>query len=208
MRRRVPGRHCRLVYRLDHHLAYRLDRHLDDRGPPPCAGLLIFDSGPAFLSHLALKRHGTTTLFAVLDVLTWRVLAQCKPRHRHQSFSASCARSKRQCRPISTCTSSSTTTPRTSTRRSRRGWRPVRAGICTSCRPTVRGSTWSSAHHHSRDPWRVVPLGTRTGTAHRPLCDSSQCQLQTLYLDRDRRFDHRQTRKTLCTNQRNGTLAS
>lgn len=32
------------------------------------------------------KRHGTTTLFAALDVLTGQVLAECKPRHRHQEF--------------------------------------------------------------------------------------------------------------------------
>jgi putative transposase len=32
------------------------------------------------------KRHGSTTLFAALDVLTGQVLAQCKPRHRHQEF--------------------------------------------------------------------------------------------------------------------------
>lgn len=33
-------------------------------------------------------RHGTTTLFAALDVATGQVLAQCKPRHRHQEFLA------------------------------------------------------------------------------------------------------------------------
>lgn len=32
------------------------------------------------------KRHGTTTLFAALDVMDGRVIAQCKPRHRHQEF--------------------------------------------------------------------------------------------------------------------------
>jgi putative transposase len=32
------------------------------------------------------KRHGTTTLFAALDIATGDVLAQCKPRHRHQEF--------------------------------------------------------------------------------------------------------------------------
>ena len=32
------------------------------------------------------KRHGTTTLFAALDVLDGTVIAQCKPRHRHQEF--------------------------------------------------------------------------------------------------------------------------
>tara|TARA_B100000949_G_scaffold230017_1_gene239777 strand:- start:118 stop:1212 length:1095 start_codon:yes stop_codon:yes gene_type:complete len=31
-------------------------------------------------------RHGTTTLFAALDVATGQVIAQCKPRHRHQEF--------------------------------------------------------------------------------------------------------------------------
>ena len=31
-------------------------------------------------------RHGTTTLFAALNVKTGDVLAQCKPRHRHQEF--------------------------------------------------------------------------------------------------------------------------
>jgi putative transposase len=32
------------------------------------------------------KRHGTTTLFAALCVLSGAVLASCKPRHRHQEF--------------------------------------------------------------------------------------------------------------------------
>lgn len=33
-------------------------------------------------------RHGTTTLFAALDVSSGEVIAQCKPRHRHQEFLA------------------------------------------------------------------------------------------------------------------------
>ena len=32
------------------------------------------------------KRHGTTTLFAALDVLTGMVIGQCMPRHRHQEW--------------------------------------------------------------------------------------------------------------------------
>jgi len=32
------------------------------------------------------KRHGTTTLFAALDVLTGRVIGECLPRHRHTEF--------------------------------------------------------------------------------------------------------------------------
>lgn len=32
------------------------------------------------------KRHGTTTLFAALNVLTGAVIGQCLPRHRHEEF--------------------------------------------------------------------------------------------------------------------------
>lgn len=32
------------------------------------------------------KRHGTTTLFAAMDMLEGRVVGQCLPRHRHQEF--------------------------------------------------------------------------------------------------------------------------
>ena len=32
------------------------------------------------------KRHGTTTLFAALDVLTGAVIGECQPRHRHTEF--------------------------------------------------------------------------------------------------------------------------
>ena len=31
-------------------------------------------------------RHGTTTLFAAFDITEGKVLAQCRPRHRHQEF--------------------------------------------------------------------------------------------------------------------------
>ncbi len=32
------------------------------------------------------KRHGTTTLFAALNVLSGAVIGQCLPRHRHEEF--------------------------------------------------------------------------------------------------------------------------
>jgi transposase len=34
------------------------------------------------------KRHGTSTLFAALEIATGQVTAACKPRHRHQEFLA------------------------------------------------------------------------------------------------------------------------
>jgi putative transposase len=46
---------------------------------------------PMGLGHLDglthdYKRHGTTTLFAALDVANGQILAQCRARHRHQEF--------------------------------------------------------------------------------------------------------------------------
>src|SRR3989440_12693401 len=32
------------------------------------------------------ERHGTTTLFAALNVAAGKIIAQCQPRHRHQEF--------------------------------------------------------------------------------------------------------------------------
>ncbi len=32
------------------------------------------------------KRHGTTTLFAALDVATGKVIGACMKRHRHQEW--------------------------------------------------------------------------------------------------------------------------
>jgi transposase len=32
------------------------------------------------------ERHGTTTLFAALNVLEGTVIGECQPRHRHQEF--------------------------------------------------------------------------------------------------------------------------
>lgn len=34
------------------------------------------------------KRHGTTTLFAALDVVSGKVIGECLPRHRHEEFLA------------------------------------------------------------------------------------------------------------------------
>jgi putative transposase len=32
------------------------------------------------------RRHGTTTLFTALDTANGKVLAQCRPQHRHQEY--------------------------------------------------------------------------------------------------------------------------
>jgi transposase len=53
-----------------------------DRTQP---GLPIKKGRAGTMTH-DYKRHGTTTLFAALDVLEGKVLGRCGPRHRHQEF--------------------------------------------------------------------------------------------------------------------------
>jgi transposase len=66
------------------------------QGPAPPAGQiqaldhtqpgLPMKKGRAGTMTHDYKRHGTTTLFAALDVLEGRVIGQCMKRHRHQEF--------------------------------------------------------------------------------------------------------------------------
>jgi len=53
-----------------------------DRTQP---GLPLKKGRAATLTH-DYKRHGTTTLFAALNVLDGQVIAQCQPRHRHSEW--------------------------------------------------------------------------------------------------------------------------
>src|SRR6266571_4389508 len=53
-----------------------------DRSQP---GLPLKRGRCATMTH-DYKRHGTTTLFAALDVLEGRVIGRCMQRHRHQEF--------------------------------------------------------------------------------------------------------------------------
>jgi transposase len=45
------------------------------------------------------KRHGTTTLFAALDIATGEVIHQCLPRHRHQEFLRFLGTVEKRCDP-------------------------------------------------------------------------------------------------------------
>jgi transposase len=49
------------------------------------ASLPMIKGRAATMTH-DCKRHGTTTLFAALDVLTGKVIGDCLPRHRHEEF--------------------------------------------------------------------------------------------------------------------------
>jgi hypothetical protein len=92
------------------------------------------------------KRNGTTTLFAALNVLDGTVIGRNMQRHRHQEFIRFLNAVEREVpKRAKPSTSSSTTTPCTSTPRSRPGSPATRAGPSTSRRPRLPGSTPSRA---------------------------------------------------------------
>ena len=66
--------------------------------------LLPMKKGRAGTMTHDYKRHGTTTLFAALDVLTGTVIGRCLPRHRNTEFLNSCARSTARCPKDCRCT--------------------------------------------------------------------------------------------------------
>ena len=87
------------------------------------------------------KRHGTTTLFAALEVATGKITADaCYPRHRHQEF-LRFLKKVAAAHPASSCTSCWTTTAPTSTLRSARGspGQRTQRSPCTSPRPAAPG---------------------------------------------------------------------
>ena len=84
-----------------------------DRSQP---GLPLKPGRAATMTHDD-KRHGTTTLFAALDVASGFVVGECLPRHRAKEFLRFLARSTGRPRRASICISYSTTTERTKRRR-------------------------------------------------------------------------------------------
>jgi putative transposase len=90
-------------------------------------------------------RHGTTTLFAALDVLDGKVITMCKPRHRHQEFLSFLDHLDRNVPPGLDIHLSRTTTALISIPRLKLGSRGGRATTFTTPPPTPVGSTrWSA----------------------------------------------------------------
>ena len=77
------------------------------------------------------KRHGTTSLFAALDVATGRVIGKCYRRHRAREFLDFLKEIDRRSRGSWTSTSSWTITPPTRRRQSKPGWHGGRTGMST-----------------------------------------------------------------------------
>ena len=91
------------------------------------------------------KRHGTTTLFAALNVLDGTVLGRCMHKHRHQEFIRFLNAIERAVPADKRSTPSPTTTPPTSIPRCWPGSPAIRAGPFISPRHRPPGSTPSRA---------------------------------------------------------------
>ena len=95
-----------------------------DRSQP---GLPIKKGRAGTMTH-DYKRHGTTTLFAALNVLDGTVIGQNMQRHRHQEFICFSAAWSARPRRTWISKSSSTTTRRTGRTRCAPGSPAIRAG--------------------------------------------------------------------------------
>jgi len=90
-------------------------------------------------------RHGTTTLFAALNLLDGKVIGQCLRRHRHQEFLKFLRTVDAEFPPtLWNCTSSSITTAPTSIPKCSSGWASAHGSSCTLLRPAPPGRIWSS----------------------------------------------------------------
>jgi transposase len=84
-------------------------------------------------------RHGTTTLFAALNIADGTVIASTHRRHRSVEFKKFLTKIDQEVPPTWTCTSSATTTAPTRPRLSKGGSPGTPGSICTSPRPAPPG---------------------------------------------------------------------
>ncbi len=89
------------------------------------------------------KRHGTTTLFAALNVLDGTVIGRCMQRHRHEEFIRFLNTVEREVPAGKLIEAVVDHTPLTRTPRSGPGWNATHAGPSISRQPPGRGSTRS-----------------------------------------------------------------
>jgi Transposase and inactivated derivatives len=114
-------------------------------------------------------RHGTTSLFAALEVATGNVLTKCYRRHRSVEFRDFLDQIDAVCLKTERFMSCWITTPPTRPRSCVAGWPNGRATTCTLPQPTVRGSIRSSAglpnSVKSRSSEAII---TRSNNSRRP----------------------------------------
>ncbi len=157
-------------------------------------------------------RHGTTALFAALNVLNGAVLATCKPRHRHQEF-PSFPREIDKAVPAELdvhCIVDNYGSHKHPEGQGAAGGTPPLAHAFHSHLQfvTQSGRTLLCLDHRQGDPQRLVRLSKTTDQAYRSVRFPLQRKLQAVCLDRVSRFHPRKAASTLLANQRNRTLAN
>ena len=151
------------------------------------------------------KRAGTSSLYAALDLATGKVIgraARPPPRDRVRS---SCRRSTARSPPSSTCTSCSTTAPRTRRRRSSAGWPPHPRFVLhftptSSVVAEPRRALVRRAHHQAAPP-RRAPVRPRSSTPTFAPGSRPGTTTPPVRVDQDRRPDPRLDRHLLQPNQ-------
>jgi len=125
-----------------------------------------------------------------LNVLNGAILAECKPRHRHQEF-LDFLRSIDKAVPAGLDVHCIVDNYSSHKHPKVKAWLAARPRWNMHFIPTY--SSWAEPgrallldHHWQGHPPRLVRLGQRTGHKDRSLRRSLQPDLQTLYLDRDR----------------------
>ena len=157
-------------------------------------------------------RHGTTTLFAALDVATGEVLTQCKRRHRHQEFLSFLRHIDANVpEPLDV----HLIVDNYATHKHAKDQGVAGAAgpdtICITPPPTRPGSIRSSAGSGSlpsRPSAGIVRQRQGAHPQHQRLRRSIQCTGQPVRLGRHRRVDPRQNRTTLLAYLRDTTLVN
>jgi transposase len=145
------------------------------------------------------KRHGTTTLFAALEIATGKVTDACYPRHRHQEFLRFLKQFAKtyprqhlhlvcdNCEDDQAPTNIPTSAPGSSATRGSPALHPDLGILAEHGRDLFRH------HHPPSHPPRQLHQRPRPHQHHPPLHRQLQRPLPTLHLDQRRRHHPRQS---------------
>jgi hypothetical protein len=146
------------------------------------------------------KRHGTTTLFAALNLLDGRVIGRCMQRHQHEEFIRFLNAVERDL-PAGKLVKAVVDTYATHKHPKVREWlaRHPRWTFYF----TLTTSSWLNAvdafffHAYPQaHPSRQFPIDRRSASRHQPLSRRTQCRAQVLPLEGLHRLDPRQAQHT------------
>jgi transposase len=146
-------------------------------------------------------RHGTTTLFAALDIRDGKVITQCKPRHRHQEFLAFLNHLDRN---VPAGLDIHLIADNYGTHKTCQGQGLARAPPSLSpplpshLRELAQsGGAVVRAYYSAGDSARLLPQRQRVGAENRRLCSQLQSVPSSVRVDRHRRFHPRKALTTM-----------